>query len=177
MSARWYIVNIQSNTEKRVKAAIEERVAQKGMEDQVLEVLVPTEKVVGVKNNKKVESERKFFPGYILIKAHLNDDVWHLIKEIPKVSGFLGARNKPSPITQKEVDRILQRMSTFVDAEVDDLANYSIGNEVKITDGPFTSFTGNIEEIDEEKIKIKVNISIFGRVTPVVLNPNQLEII
>ncbi len=174
MSARWYVINVYSGSEKKVADSLKEQAVIKKMEDRILDVLVPTEDVVEVKKGKKVASERKFFPGYILVKMEMSDDVWHVVKNTPRVSGFLGSRNKPQPISDKEVDHILKQMQEGVERpEV--VATFEIGENVRVTDGPFASFVGVVEEVDTEKTRLKVSVSIFGRYTPVELEFSQVE--
>ncbi|WP_138379488.1 transcription termination/antitermination protein NusG [Luteithermobacter gelatinilyticus] len=172
--ARWYIIQAYSGFEKKVAQSIKDQAAQHGLESLVEEVIVPTEEVVEVKRGQKVTSERKFFPGYVLAKMIMNDQTYHLVKNTPKVSGFLGAGGKPTPITDKEAERILHQVVEGVErprAKV----SYEVGEEVKVTDGPFTSFTGIVEEVDGERSRLKVSVSIFGRATPVELEFSQVE--
>lgn len=175
MAANWYVVQVYSGFENKVADAIKDKAAQHGLDGHVEEILVPTEEVVEVKRGQRVNTERKFFPGYILAKLDMNDNVWHLIKDTPKVSGFLGAGgNKPVPITETEAQRIIQQVQEGVDRPRPSVT-YDIGEEVKVIDGPFASFNGVVEEIDEEKAKLKVSVSIFGRATPVELEYAQVE--
>ncbi len=175
MGARWYVLHVYSGFETKVAESIKEKASKQGLGDFVEDILVPTEEVVEVKRGQRVNTERKFFPGYVLAKIEMNDDVWHLIKNTPKVSGFLGAGgNRPVPISEKEAMRILQQVQEGVDRPRPSVV-YDIGEEVKVTDGPFASFTGIVEEIDEEKAKLKVSVSIFGRSTPVELEYGQVE--
>ena len=174
MSARWYVVNVYSGSEKKVADSIKEQAVLKNMEDRILEVLVPTEDVVEIKKGKKVATERKFFPGYILVKMEMSDDVWHVVKNIPRVSGFLGSRNKPQPVSEREVEQILKQMKEGVDRpEV--VASFENGENVRVIDGPFASFVGVVEDVDVEKLRLKVSVSIFGRYTPVELEFSQVE--
>lgn len=174
MAKRWYIVQAYSNFENKVAAAIMERVASAGLEDQFEEVVVPTEKVVEVRRGRKVDTERKFFPGYILAKVDLTDEAFHLIKNTPKVTGFLGSENKPMPIPEAEAMRILQQVQEGVDRPKPSIS-FEIGEQVRVSDGPLASFSGHIEEVDEERARLKVAVSIFGRPTPVELEYNQVE--
>ncbi|MCF8495258.1 MAG: transcription termination/antitermination protein NusG [Alphaproteobacteria bacterium] len=175
MAARWYVLHVYSGFESKVAEAIKDKARKLGLEDQVEEILVPTEEVVQVKRGQRVNAERKFFPGYVLAKLDLDDDVWHLIKDTPKVSGFLGAGgNKPVPISESEAQRILQQVQEGIESPRPSIL-YDIGEEVKVADGPFASFNGIVEEIDEEKGKLKVSVSIFGRATPVELEYGQVE--
>lgn len=174
MDARWYVVNVHSGCEKKVAQSIKEQAVIKKMEDYIFDVLIPTEEVVEVKKGAKVSSERKFFPGYILVKMVMTDDAWHLIKNNPNVSGFLGARNKPYPITEAEVERIMTQMKEGVERPRE-VVNFEIGEQVRVCDGPFASFVGLVEEVDAEKARVKVSVSIFGRATPVELEYSQVE--
>jgi transcriptional antiterminator NusG len=173
MSARWYVVHVYSGFEKRVKASITEQVANKGMEELISEVLIPTEEVVEVKGGSKVSSERKFFPGYVLVKMEMSDDTWHLVKNTPKVTGFLGGK-RPVPITEAEAERIMRQVAEGVDKPKSSVV-YEVGEQVRVTDGPFGSFVGVVEEVDTEKHRLKVLVSIFGRSTPVELEFSQVE--
>lgn len=174
MAARWYVVNVYSGSEKKVAESLKEQAVIKKIEDKILEVLVPTEEVVEIKKGAKVSAERKFFPGYILVKMEMDDDVWHVVKNTPRVSGFLGSRNKPQPISEKEVERILKQMEEGVERP-QTIASFEIGENVRVTDGPFASFVGVVEEVDNEKARLKVSVSIFGRYTPVELEFAQVE--
>ena len=174
MAVRWYVLHVYSGFENKVAEAIIEKARKKGLADKVEDIMVPTEEVVEVKRGQRVNGERKFFPGYVLAKLQLDDDVWHLIKDTPKVTGFLGAGNKPSPITEKEANQLMQQIQEGIDRPRPSVV-YDIGEEVKVTDGPFASFNGSVEEIDEEKGKLKVSVSIFGRATPVELEFSQVE--
>ncbi|MDD4555803.1 MAG: transcription termination/antitermination protein NusG [Alphaproteobacteria bacterium] len=174
MSARWYVVQVYSGSEKKVAESINEQIVLKKLEERILEILVPTEEVVEVKKGTKVNTERKFFPGYILVKMFMDDDVWHVIKNTPKVSGFLGSRNKPQPISDKEAEKIIMQMQEGVERPKTIVA-YEIGDEVRVCDGPFASFVGLVEEVDNEKNRLKVSVSIFGRSTPVELEYTQVE--
>ena len=144
------------------------------MEDKILDAIVPTEDVVEVRKGSKVNSERKFFPGYILIKMEMSDESWHVVMNTPKVTGFLGSRNKPQPITEAEASRIMTQMQEGVQRP-QTVVDYEVGEQVRVTDGPFASFIGLVEEVDLEKTRLKVSVSIFGRSTPVELEFNQVE--
>ena len=174
MTKRWYIVHAYSNFERKVAEAIKDRAKAAGLTHLFDEVLVPTEEVVEVRRGRKVSSERKFFPGYVLVKMEFTDDTWHLIMNTPKVTGFLGAKGKPSPISEAEALRILHQVQEGVERPKRAII-YEIGEQVRVNDGPFTSFTGFVEEVDEEKGRLKVAVSIFGRATPVELEYGQVE--
>lgn len=174
MAARWYVLHVYSGFENKVAETIREKAEKQGLEECVEEVLVPMEEVVEVKRGQRVNSERKFFPGYVLAKLHMNDNVWHMIKDTPKVSGFLGGGNKPVPISEREAKKMLQQVQEGVESPRPTVS-YDIGEEVRVTDGPFASFNGLVEGVDEEKAKLKVSVSIFGRATPVELDYNQVE--
>jgi len=166
MAMRWYIVHAYSNFERKVAESIKERAASAGLSDLFAEVLVPMEEVVEMRRGRKVSSERKFFPGYVLVKMELNDQTYHLIKSTPKVTGFLGTENKPIPITEEEAGRILQQVQEGVERPKPSVT-FEIGEQVRVADGPFASFNGLVEEVDEERARLKVAVSIFGRATPV----------
>ena len=174
MDARWYVVNVHSGCEKKVVQSLKEQIVLKKWEDRIFDILVPTEEVVEVKKGAKVTSERKFFPGYILIKMIMSDEAWHLIKNNPNVSGFLGSRNKPYPITEAEAQRIMTQMQEGIERPRE-VVNFEIGEQVRVSDGPFASFVGLVEEVDTEKSRLKVSVSIFGRATPVELEYSQVE--
>lgn len=174
MAHRWYIVQAYSNFEKHVQKAIEREAEEKGLSDLFEEILVPTESFVEVRKGRKIESERKFFPGYVLVKVDLTDQAYHLIKNTPKVTGFLGSASKPMPVSDKEVERIVGRIQEGVDAPRP-LITFEIGETVKVVDGSFASFNGTVESIDEEHARLNVLINIFGRPTPVELEYSQVE--
>jgi transcriptional antiterminator NusG len=174
MAKRWYVVHVYSGFEKKIAAAIKEQADQKGLADHFEEVLVPAEEVVEVRRGQKVNSERKFFPGYVLVKMELTDDAWHLVKNTPKVTGFLGTKTRPSPITEAEAERIMKQSQEGVEHPRPSVI-FEIGEQVRVADGPFTSFNGTVEEVDEEKGRVKVSVSIFGRSTPVELEYSQVE--
>ena len=172
--ARWYIVHAYSGFEQKIKQYIEEKSIQNGIADQIEEIVIPTENVVEVRRGKKVEAEKKFFPGYLLVKMQLTDAAWHLVKNTDKVTGFLGAGGKPQRVPQSEVDAIFKQMEEGVSAASHGIF-FEIGENVKVTDGPFDSFTGVIEDVDTEREKVKVSVSIFGRATPVELDYTQVQ--
>ncbi len=174
MNTRWYIVHAHSNFEKKVAASIREQAAQRGLEEKFDEILVPTENVVEVRKGRKVNAERKFFPGYVLVKCDLSDDIYHLIKNTPKVTGFLGADKRPVPISDAEANRIKGQVADGVERPKASIS-FEIGESVRVADGPFASFNGTIEEIDEGRSRVKVAVSIFGRATPVELEYTQVE--
>ncbi len=172
---RWYIVQAYSNFEKKVAEAITEKAEQIGLSEYFEYILVPTEKVVEIRRGRKVDAERKFFPGYVLVKAEMIDEVYHLIKNTPKVTGFLGAdKSKPMPIPESEAMRILQQVQEGVERPKPSLS-FEIGEQVQVSDGPFASFSGLVEEVDEARTRLKVTVSIFGRATPVELEYSQVE--
>ncbi|MEP4051274.1 MAG: transcription termination/antitermination protein NusG [Litorimonas sp.] len=174
MAAKWYIVQAYSNFEKRVKETLERDAAEKGLDHLFEEILVPTETVVEVRKGRKMESERKFFPGYVLVKVNLTDEAYHLVKNTPKVTGFLGSATKPMPVSEKEVARIVGQIQEGVDSPRP-MISFDIGEIVKVVDGPFQSFNGSVESVDEENARLKVLINIFGQGTPVELNYTQVE--
>jgi transcriptional antiterminator NusG len=174
MAMRWYVLHVYSGFETKVSEAINEKARKLKLSDRVGEIMVPTEEVVEVKRGKRVQAERKFFPGYVLAKLDMSDQVWHMIKDTPKVTGFLGANNKPAPITQREADALIKQIQEGVESPRPSVV-YDVAEEVKVIDGPFASFNGIVEEVDEEKAKLKVSVSIFGRATPVELEYSQVE--
>ena len=171
---RWYIVHAYSNFEKKVAESIREQAKQRNLEDHFEQVLVPTETVVEVRRGRKVNAERKFFPGYVLVKMDLTDEVYHLIKNTPKVTGFLGTDNKPMPISEAEAQRILQQVQEGVERPKPSIS-FEVGENVRVSDGPFASFNGVVEEVDEGRSRVKVAVSIFGRATPAELEFGQVE--
>ncbi len=175
MAKRWYVVHVYSGFEKKIAQHIQEQAAQKGLANQIDEVLVPLEEVTEIRRGQKVSAERKFFPGYVLVKMELTDEAWHLVKNTPKVTGFLGSKTRPSPITDAEAERILNAAQEGVDRGARPSVVFEIGEQVRVADGPFASFNGVVEEVDEEKGRVKVSVSIFGRATPVELEYAQVE--
>lgn len=172
---RWYIVHAYSGFEKKVALTIKEQAAQKGLTDSFEEVVVPVEDVVEMRRGKKVATERKFFPGYVLVKMAMNDDTWHLVKSIPKVTGFLGGGgNKPQPISEREAESIFKQVREGLERPKNTVV-FESGEQVKVVDGPFESFIGIVEDVDEEKERLKVSVTIFGRSTPVDLQYSQVE--
>jgi transcription termination/antitermination protein NusG len=174
MAMRWYVVHVYSGSEKKVAQSIEEQVRQAGYEDLIEEVLVPTEEVVEVRRGAKHNAERKFFPGYVLVRMELSDETWHLVKNTPKVTDFLGGQGRPSPITDAEAERIIFQVKEGVERPKPSIT-FEIGEQVRVCDGPFNSFNGHIEDVDEERARVKVAVSIFGRATPVELEYSQVE--
>ncbi len=174
MSKKWYIVHAYSNFEKRVAESIREQAAAQELDDLFEEILVPTEEVVEMRRGRKIKSERKFFPGYVLVKMDMTDQAYHLIKNTPKVTGFLGTESKPVPITDKEAEQILQQVQEGIERPKPSIT-FEIGEQVRVADGPFASFNGLVEEVDEERARVKVAVSIFGRATPVELEYAQVE--
>jgi transcriptional antiterminator NusG len=174
MTKRWYIVHAYSNFENKVADSIKEQAAAKGLGELFEQVLVPTEEVVEMRRGRKVTSERRFFPGYVLVKMEMTDEAYHLIKNTPKVTGFLGSDNKPIPITETEATRILHQVQEGVERPRPSIS-FEIGEQVRVADGPFASFNGLVEEVDEERSRLKVAVSIFGRPTPVELEFGQVE--
>ena len=174
MAHRWYVVHAYSGFENKVAQSIREQAQKKGLGDEISEVIVPTEEVVEVRRGAKVQTERKFFPGYVLVKMELTDEAYHLIKNTPKVTGFLGSGSKPMPVSEKEVSRIIGAIEEGVERPKPTIS-FEIGEAVRVTDGPFASFNGSVEQVDEERARLRVTVSIFGRATPVELEYNQVE--
>ncbi len=174
MIYKWYVVHVYSGSEKRVKETIEEQAKSKNMSQYIEEVMVPTEEIFEIRKGAKVKSEKKFFPGYILVKMNMTDESWHFIKSQPKVTNFLGSKGKPSALSNVEAERLLEQISEGVDRPRSNVI-FEIGEEVRVSDGPFQSFNGLVEEVDEDKSRLKVTVSIFGRSTPVDLEFTQVE--
>ena len=175
MAKRWYVVQAFSQYENRVKRSLEERIKQEGMEDRFGEILVPSEEVVEMKDGQRRKSERKFFPGYVLVQIDMNEEAWHLVRSVPRVLGFIGGTSdKPAPISDKEADAILQRVQEGAEKPRPKVL-FEVGEVVRVTDGPFNDFNGSVEEVNYEKNRLRVAVSIFGRSTPVELEFDQVE--
>ncbi len=174
MTSRWYAVHAYSNFEKKVAELIREQAKQRGLSPLFEEILVPTEKVVEVRRGRKVDAERKFFPGYVLVKMEMTDEAYHLIKNTPKVTGFLGSDNKPMPLSDAEAERIIHQVQEGIERPKPSVS-FEVGEQVRVSDGPFASFNGTVEEVDEGRSRLKVAVSIFGRATPVELEFGQVE--
>nr|WP_231371658.1 transcription termination/antitermination protein NusG [Oxalobacter paraformigenes] len=172
---RWYVVHVYSGMEKSVRRSLLERIDRMGMADKFGQILVPTEEVVEVKSGQKSVTERRFFPGYVLIEMEMTDDTWHLVKDTGKVTGFVGGKsNKPTPVPAREMDKLLQQMQEGVDKPRPKIS-YEVGELVRIKEGPFADFNGNVEEVNYEKSRLRVSVTIFGRSTPVELEFGQVE--
>jgi transcription termination/antitermination protein NusG len=174
MAKRWYIIHVYSGFEKKVMASIREQAQQQGLADHFEEILVPVEEVLEVKRGKKVSAERKFFPGYVLVKMELTDETWHLVRNTPKVTGFLGSGGRPMPVPDAEAERILRQIQEGIE-HPRPTVSFLTGEQVRVSDGPFSSFSGVVEEVDEARGRLKVSVSIFGRATPVELEYSQVE--
>ena len=174
MAMRWYIVHVYSGFEKKVEQAIREQAQIKGLAERFEEVLVPSEEIIEMRRGQKVSTDRKFFPGYVLVKMDMNDESWHLVKNTPKVTGFLGGGGRPVPISENEANRILHQVQEGVERPKTTIT-FEVGETVRVSDGPFTSFNGLVEDVDEERERLKVAVSIFGRATPVELEYTQVE--
>ena len=174
MAHRWYVVHVYSGNENKVAESILDKARKNGLEEKFEQVLVPTHEVMEVRRGKKVATEKKFFPGYVLVKMILDDDAWHMVQNLPKVTGFLGSKGRPCPISQKEAERLMHQVEEGVNAGRDGLM-FDVGEQVRVCDGPFSSFNGIVEEVDDEKARLKVTVSIFGRATPVELDFTQVE--
>jgi transcriptional antiterminator NusG len=171
---KWYIVHAYSNFEKKVAESIREQAHAQGLDEAFSEILVPTEDVVEIRRGRKVNAERKFFPGYVLVKMDMTDEAYHLVKNTPKVTGFLGSGNKPKPVPEREVARIIGAIEEGVERPKPTIS-FDVGETVRVTDGPFASFNGTVEQVDEERARLRVTVSIFGRATPVELEYGQVE--
>ena len=174
MAESWYVIHVYSGFEKKVALSIEEQVKQAGMDDDFEQILVPVEEVVEMRRGTKVNAERKFFPGYVLVNMNLTDESWHLVMNTPKVTGFLGGKGTPTPISEAEAKRILHQVEEGVERPKP-AVTFEIGEQVRVCDGPFNSFNGMVEDVDEERTRLKVAVSIFGRATPVELEYSQVE--
>jgi transcriptional antiterminator NusG len=175
MSKRWYVVHAYSGLEKSVARSLQERVDRAGMQDQFGKILVPTEEVVEMKNGQRTISERRFFPGYVLVEMEMDDDTWHLVKNTGKVTGFVGGSgHRPTPISEREVDKIMSQMQEGVEKPKPKTL-FEVGEMVRVKEGPFTDFNGNVEEVNYEKSRLRVSVTIFGRATPVELEFGQVE--
>ena len=175
MAHRWYVIHVYSGFENKVAQSIREQAAKKGMDAQIEEVLVPTEEVVEMRRGSKINAERKFFPGYVLVEMEMNDDTWHLVKNTPKVTGFVGGTaTKPTPISEKEVQNILHQIQEGVEKPRPKVL-FEVGEAVRVKDGPFADFHGNVEDVNYDKNKLRVSVTIFGRSTPVELDFGQVE--
>ena len=173
MAVRWYVVHVYSGFEKKVAQSIEEQAKQNGMDDKILQIMVPVEEMVEMRRGAKVKSERKFFPGYVLAQMEMTDETWHLVKNTPKVTDFLGGKGRPTSITDSEADRILYQVQEGIERPKPSVT-FEVGEQVRVCDGPFNSFNGLVEEVDEERARLKVAVSIFGRATPVELEYAQV---
>ncbi len=174
MAAHWYVIHVYSGFERKVAQSIEEQAKQAGMTDLIERVLVPVEEVVEMRRGSKINTERKFFPGYVLVNMEMTDETWHLVKNTPKVTGFLGGRGRPTPISGDEAERIMHQVQEGIERPKPAIT-FEIGEQVRVCDGPFNSFNGFVEDVDEERARVKVAVSIFGRATPVELEYSQVE--
>ena len=174
MAKHWYVVQVYSNFEDKVEAALRENIERAGLADKFGEILVPREEVVELRDGQKVTSQRKFFPGYVLVEMEMNDETWHVVKDTPQVSGFLGSGNKPRPMPKAEVDALVRQIAEGVERPKPKVM-FDVGDAVRVIDGPFASFNGVVEEVMADKAKLKVSVSIFGRPTPVELEFVQVE--
>ena len=175
MPARWYVVHVHSGFEKKVMQSIREKADKANIGEYFEDILVPTEGVTEIRRGQKINTERKFFPGYVLVKMNLTDESWHLVRNVPKVTGFLGSGSKPVPMSDSDAERLISQMKEGMEKPRRPSIRYEIGESVRVADGPFTSFNGTVEEVDEERSRLKVAVSIFGRSTPVELEYGQVE--
>ena len=172
---QWYILQVYSGNEKKIERELLVQLEKKGMKDNLEKILIPSEEVIEMKKGKKVNTERKFFPGYMLLRMNMDDEIWHIVRKLPKVYGFLGGKKgEPIPVSQTEIDSILNQMKDGLEKPKPSVS-FEIGEQVRVSDGPFSSFNGMVEEVDEEKARLKVSVSIFGRSTPVNLDYSQVE--
>ena len=174
MAHRWYVIHVYSGFERKVADSIEEQARQSHLSDEIEKVLVPMEEVVEMRRGEKVNAERKFFPGYVLVNMDMSDESWHLVMNTPKVTGFLGSRGRPTPITEAEANRIIHQVEEGIESPKPSVT-FDVGEQVRVSDGPFASFNGLVENVDEDKARLKVSVSIFGRSTPVELEYSQVE--
>ena len=174
MAHRWYVIHVFSGFERKVADSIEEQARQSHLSDEIEKVLVPMEEVVEMRRGEKVNAERKFFPGYVLVNMDMSDESWHLVKNTQKVTGFLGSRDRPTPITEAEANRIIHQVEEGIESPKPSVT-FDVGEQVRVSDGPFASFNGLVENVDEDKARLKVSVSIFGRSTPVDLEYSQVE--
>jgi transcriptional antiterminator NusG len=174
MAHRWYVVHVFSGFERKVADLIEEQARQSHLSDEIKKVLVPMEEVVEMRRGEKINAERKFFPGYVLVNMDMSDESWHLVKNTQKVTGFLGSRDRPTPITEAEANRIIHQVEEGIERPKPSVT-FDVGEQVRVSDGPFASFNGLVENVDEDKARLKVSVSIFGRSTPVELEYSQVE--
>ena len=174
MAHRWYVIHVYSGFERKVADSIEEQALQSHLSDEIEKVLVPMEEVVEMRRGEKVSAERKFFPGYVLVNMDMSDQSWHLVMNTPKVTGFLGSRGRPTPISEAEANRIIHQVEEGIERPKPSIT-FDIGEQVRVSDGPVASFNGMVEDVDEEKARLKVSVSIFGRSTPVELEYSQVE--
>ena len=174
MAHRWYVIHVFSSFERKVADSIEEQARQSHLSDEIEKVLVPMEEVVEMRRGEKVNAERKFFPGYVLVNMDMSDESWHLVMNTPKVTGFLGSRGRPTPITEAEANRIIHQVEEGIERPKPSVT-FDVGEQVRVSDGPFASFNGLVENVDEDKARLKVSVSIFGRSTPVELEYSQVE--
>ena len=174
MTKSWYVIHTYSGYEQKVKTSLEEQFEHAGIKEKLGEIVIPTEEVVEIKQGKKRVTSRKFFPGYVLVKMEMSDESWHLVMETAKVTGFLGSKGRPTPISEAEANRIIHQVEEGIERPKPSIT-FDIGEQIRVSDGPFASFNGLVEDVDEEKARLKVSVSIFGRSTPVDLEYSQVE--